>query len=158
MELIYQKMHKVAEDFFGTNDDPDQISITEESNRKLRSIDNDTIMYKVDRNGDPISWIIVIPTSREVMNKFLNKEITERELLEITVEEKSFEALYLCSAFTLPKYRKQGLAKELTLEAVKKFAPNVENELYSYPFSEEGKSALKSLEKELGREIKFRKD
>lgn len=158
MDEIYRKMEYIAESLFGTQNDPEQILINEEANRKLRGIHQDTILWREDGNGNPISWIVVVPTSIPIMEKFLKREISEQKLFDIATEEKKFDALYLCSAITIPEYRKRGLAMELMLEAIEKFAPKKEQPLFSWPYSPEGDSLIRKLEEKLGRKILLREE
>lgn len=157
MEEITKKMAKISEDFYGTEKDPDQIPITEETQEKLLSIHPETALYEIDKNNEPISWVIVIPTSLETMEEFLTNELTENELFEKAVIEKKFEALYLCSMFTMPQHQRKGLAKKLMLKAIQKLAPRPEQKLFSWAYSEEGRLALQSISKELKREILLKK-
>jgi hypothetical protein len=151
-----KKMRKMAEEFFGTQIDPDQIPINNESIQKLISIRKDTILSEVDENESPISWIVVIPTSIRTMDRFLKKDINERQLLDEAVREKKFEALYLCSAFTVLEHRKKGLAKKLILKAISKFANDKNIKLYAWPYSKEGKAGTEALSKFLNRNIFLR--
>lgn len=60
------KFLKISEEFFGSQTDPDQMPINEESRAKLNSIDPDCVMYKVDENEEPIGWMSLfrqVPTS-----------------------------------------------------------------------------------------------
>jgi len=105
-KIILQKMLAIAEEFFGTENDPNQMPITMESFYTLQTLHPDTILYKT-KNNDPISWVVILPTQKELMEKFLNKDINEKELLTMTKKQDTYDTLYLCSAFTMPKYRKQ---------------------------------------------------
>lgn len=153
-----KKILEIAEQFYGTFDDLEQIPINENSFNRLISIHEETIKLKTDNSNSPVSWIVVIPTSGETMNLFLDKKINERELFDRAVKEKSFEALYLCSAFTISEYRNKGYAKELLIESINKFAPDKSVELYVWIYSKEGANLINVLEESLGREIKKRKN
>lgn len=152
-EETFKKVLKISEDFFGTQSDPDQMPINQESADKLNSISSDTILYKFDDKGNPIAWSVVVPTTIEVMNKFLHKDISEKELLQRASKDKKFEALYLCAVFVLPEYRRKGLAKDLLIESVKKLSNQKELPLYSWIYSEEGKKLSGYLSSALGVEI-----
>ncbi len=151
-----QKILKTAEEFFGTADDPEQIPISNSSFQKLMSLDQETIKLKTGSEENPLSWTVVIPTSKEVMNLFLEKKITERMLFDEAVAEKKFEALYLCSAFTIPRHRQKGLATDLFLDSIKKFAPDKSIKLYAWIYSEEGRKLINKLQSQLGRKIRIR--
>jgi hypothetical protein len=117
----FNKVLKISEEFFGTESDPDQMPISQESADKLTSIHPDAVVYKFDGYGNPVGWAVVVPTSEQIMEKFLSQKISERQLLDEAAQEKKSEAIYLCAAFTLPDYRRRaGYAKELLLQAIQK--------------------------------------
>ncbi len=144
---------KVAESYYGTHQDLTQIPINKTSFKKLHSFNPNTILYKTDDAGHILGWIIVIPTSKELMNKFLEKRITEKELFDSTDFNQKTDALYLCSVFVLPEYRGRGVAKELSLEAIERFSQSEKLELFAWLYSKEGKLLAKNLEQELSRKI-----
>jgi GNAT superfamily N-acetyltransferase len=152
----FKKVLKLSEDFFGSTTDPDQMPINQESANKLYSIDKDTVVYKFDSDNNPVAWIVTVPTSINTMNKFIHKEITERELLDIAVEEKSFESLYLCGVFVLPEVRRKGFAKELVKESIEKLSKGNKLTLYSWAYSDEGKMLIENLENNSGLSIILR--
>lgn len=154
-----EQIREMSEKFFGTQSDPDQIPIGAESTKKLESIHKDACLFKLDEKGNPIGWVTVVPTSIETMDKFLDKKITEVQLLEEAMKEKKFEALYLCGIFVLPEYRRKGYAKGMMIEVIEKvIGNNKDAQFYAWPYSGEGKIALKSLSSLLGKPIFERKD
>ncbi|MEK7585183.1 MAG: GNAT family N-acetyltransferase [Patescibacteria group bacterium] len=153
-----EKIRRISEKFFGTQSDPDQMPVNQESADKLHAIHPDTIIYKFDGPRNPIAWSVVVPTSIGVMNGFLNKEISEKELLDMATEEKKFEALYLCAVFVLPEYRGKGYAKQLLTESIDKLSKGKVLPLYCWIYSKEGAGLINLLSQELGREIARRND
>lgn len=147
------KTLEITENFFETENDPNQIPINKDSEDKILSIHKDAIIVKNDENDEPIAWCVIIPTSIDTMNKFLNKEITEKELMNIACIEKKFEALYLCSVFVIPEYRNKGYAKNLMTEGINKLQGNNQTPLYYWAYSNEGKELVNSLSKSLNRQI-----
>jgi GNAT superfamily N-acetyltransferase len=117
-EKNLERMIKLAEEFFGAKKDPTQITVTPADINKLKGIHSATMTEKRDRNG-PIAWVIVIPTTHDLMEKFITKRITEQKLLEETPLQVTYEAVYLCSALVLPEYRGKGLARSLASKAIK---------------------------------------
>jgi GNAT superfamily N-acetyltransferase len=75
---------------------------------------------KLDDGNGPVAWVLVIPTSYEIMNRFLSHEITEKQLLDETESGSLIDVVYLCSALVLDEYRRQGIAKQLCIEAIEK--------------------------------------
>jgi hypothetical protein len=149
-----QKTLEIAEEFYGTSIDPEQIPINKESFDKLMSLHQEAIKLKADADGNPISWVVVVPTSKETMESFLEDKSTEKELFDRAVIEKKFESLYLCSAFTVPEYRNKRLATELLLDSIKEFASDNSVQLYAWVYSKEGEGLVNQLREQLGREVK----
>ena len=80
------------------------------------------------------------------MNRFINREINEKELFDLTPEDAAYDALYLCSALVLPEYRQQGITKTLAATAIEKIrARHPIKALFSWPFSREGVLASESI-------------
>lgn len=157
-EEVQEKTRKIAEEFYGTETHPDQIPITTESAAKLDSISDLWFNCELDDQGEPISWIVVIPTSIRIMNDFVSGTITERQLFDATTPATAQEALYLCSVFTLPDYRRQGLAEKLMVQTIKEFELTGKKELFVWIYSPEGKQMVETLQKKYDRFIHIRKD
>jgi hypothetical protein len=144
-----ERMIALADEFFQAKSDPDQIVVDEETMERLRKIHPSTMSEENDENG-PIAWVLVIPTTHQVMEKFVKKEISERNLLEVTVPHTNYDAVYLCSALVLPEHRRTGLAKRIAaraIGAIQKDHPI--KELFYWAFSEEGKRLAESVAGEL---------
>jgi len=132
------RMIQLAEEFFNTRDDPEQISVTEETMARLRMIHPATLTEETNERG-PIAWILVIPTTTAIMQRFVAGEISERELLEITPLTGPCQALYLCSALVLPEHRGKGVALSLVCRAIEAIRRDHPIEfLFYWGFSIEG--------------------
>jgi hypothetical protein len=132
------RMIRLAEDFFNTRVDPDQISVTEETMARLRKIHPATLTEEADDRG-PIAWMLVIPTTTKIMEEFVSGQINERELLENTPLTGPYQALYLCSALVLPEHRGKGLALSLICRAIETIRRDHPIEdLFFWGFSIEG--------------------
>lgn len=154
-ERILNKILGIAEQFFGTASDPDQIPITKESFYKLQKLHPKTVVCKME-NGEPVSWVVILPTSNALAEKFLKGEITERELLNKTEPQERYEALYLCAAFTVPEFRRKGYIIELGKEAIEAI-PHIENvRFFAWPVSKEGKLLAEKGGQILKRNIELR--
>ena len=141
----FERMIALAEEFFEMKDDPDQLDIDENIIAQLHTIHPSTMGEVSDENG-PIAWTIVIPTTNHIMQRFLEKTISEKELLELTLKESAFESLYLCSALVLPEHRGKGLAKDLVMESVR----TIQNDhpitsLFYWGFSSEGEHLARKI-------------
>lgn len=131
-------MIKLAEQFFDTKHDPAQISVTPPVIERLKKIHPSTLTERKDRNG-PFAWVLVIPTTRPLMERFVSKRITEQELLEETPLRGRYDALYLCSALVLPEYRGRGVARRLVSKAIKSIQKQHPiRYLFYWAFSREG--------------------
>ncbi len=153
-----ERMIKLAEEFFETKNDPEQISVTEETMEQLRGIDPATMSEFSSEKG-PVAWVLVIPTTRSLMEQFVTKEITERDLLALTPIGGTFEAVYLCSALVLPEARGKGLAKRLATEAVKSIASRHPIRfLFYWGFSREGENLASAIARTVGLPLSRRPD
>lgn len=140
-----QRMIKLAEEFFETKNDPDQISVSEEIMGRLHELHPSTMSEKKNENG-PIAWVLVIPTTHQLMEEFISKAINEKELLDRTPSGIGYDAIYLCSALVLPEERGKGLAKELIIDAVRSIQKKHPiKTLFYWSFSPEGKGLATSV-------------
>lgn len=149
-ESNLQRMIRLAEEFFETKNDPAQISINDQSIEKLKKIHRCTMTEERDEEG-PIAWILVIPTTHELMERFITKGINEQELLENTPVGGTYDALYLCSALVVPEYRGKGMAKRLVIGAVRSIQEQHPiRTLFYWAFSVEGEKLAASIAGEFG--------
>lgn len=143
----FQRLVQLADEVFSYKDDPQQLEVNPEVMERLHKIHPSTITNFEDENG-PVIWLLVIPTTLEVMNKFLNKEISEKELFEQTPLNVEYEALYLCSALTLEEYRRKGITRKLVLDAIKAIKrEHPLKYLFVWPFSKEGDALAENISK-----------
>ncbi len=130
---------------FGT---PDKylVEANLENDLKIQNLEINNIVCFKD-NEKPIAWSIVLPTSRGSKTKFLNREITENQLFEDSINNQSFESLYIFAAIVLPNYRKRGFAKELARYQINYFKSTYKiTDYFAWIFSPEGEKLIKSLE------------
>jgi GNAT superfamily N-acetyltransferase len=143
-----ERMIRLAEESFAAKDDPEQISVDEKTRLLLKRIHPATLVERTTEEG-PIAWVLVIPTSTDVMYRFLDATINERQVLEQTLPGMRYEALYLCSALVLPEYRTHGIAKEAALESLKAIRrKHPIQALYYWAFSREGELLAESVARE----------
>lgn len=139
----------LANEVFGMKQDPTQISVNTKVIARLRKIHPSTMTEKSTKNG-PIAWILVFPTTQDLMEKFITKKINEQELLKRTSLRAEYDAVYLCSALVLPENRRKGLAKRLMCNAIKSIQKQHPIKfLFYWGFSAEGKKLAISVAKEL---------
>jgi hypothetical protein len=146
----YQRLIKLAEEVFAVKSDPDQLDVSQEVIERLKKIHPATVSEFSDENG-PVAWLLVIPTTSDLMNRFLSKEITEKELYNLTPLNTPYEALYLCSALVLEEYRRKGITKRIALKAIEDIRKDHPLKcLFVWTFSKEGDLASEALAKLTG--------
>ncbi len=145
-----ERMIRLAEEFFETKNDPTQISVTAEVMERLRRLHPATLTEQDDGEG-PVAWILAIPTTNSLMNRFIAKQINEQELLDETPLHGTYEAVYLCSALVLPEHRGKGLAKKLTCQAIESIRmEHPIKYLFYWAFSIEGTKLAESISRKTG--------
>lgn len=138
-------MIQLADEVFATKNDPDQLDVNEEVLAHLQEIHPATVSEQDDGNG-PVAWVILIPTTTELMTRFVRDEISEKELYDLTPLNATYQAVYLCSAMVLEEYRRQGIAKRLVLESLETIRKDHPiNALFVWTFSKEGLLASEAL-------------
>ncbi len=141
----FERMIALVEASFDTKNDPNQLDVNEEAIKRLFQIHPYALIEKDDGEA-PYIWIILIPTTNELMQLFLENEITEAELFEKTPIGAQYESIYLCSAMTLEEYRNKGITKQLCLEAIENIRRNNPiSSLFVWSFSKEGESLAEKI-------------
>jgi ribosomal protein S18 acetylase RimI-like enzyme len=148
MSEHFRRMIELASSVFDTRNDPEQLDVNESVMERLYKLHPATLSEEVIGDG-PVCWILLIPTTEELMQDFIAARITEQELLDRTPLGAKYEAIYLCSALVLPEFRKKGIAKRLTQEAIKAIrADHPIRNLFSWNFSPEGARLAAKIAKE----------
>jgi hypothetical protein len=146
----YEKMLRLADEFFSVKNDPSQLNVTPEVMEKLKAIHPATLSDYGTPDG-PVVWILLIPTTGGVMRRFINGEIDEPALLDLTPVPGTYDALYLCSALVLPEYRNRGLALKVSTDAVGAIRRDHPiGTLFYWGFSGEGKALAEALARKTG--------
>jgi ribosomal protein S18 acetylase RimI-like enzyme len=140
-----ERMLQLVGEFFDVKNDPEQLNVTEDVREKLSRIHPST-MSEYNEGDGPIVWILVIPTKEITMKRFLKGEISEAKLLDETQPGEKYDAIYLCSASVLPEYRRKGLAKKVTVDAINEIRKDhLIISLFYWPFSPEGEALAQSI-------------
>jgi predicted GNAT family acetyltransferase len=146
----YERMILLADEVFSSRTDPHQLNVNENVMEHLQLIHSDTISEYDDGNG-PVCWILCIPTTLDLMNKFINKEISERELYELTPLNTKYEAIYLCSALLLEEFRGKGIAQRLGVKALENIKiDHPIKALFFWSFSKEGEKLAEKVSSLIG--------
>jgi hypothetical protein len=134
----FEQMIQLAEEVFSVKNDPDQLDVNQQVLERLQRIHPATVSEYDDGNG-PVAWVLLIPTTLELMKQFLEDKISERQLFELTPLDSAYEALYLCSAIVLQDFRRKRIAKRLVLNSIEKIRKDHPlKALFVWPFSKEG--------------------
>ncbi len=154
----YDRMIRLAEEVFAVKSDPSQLDVNLDIIERLKRMHSATISEHVDENG-PVAWVLLIPTTLELMNLFLEKKISEKELYNLTPLNIKYEALYLCSALVLEEYRRKGITKRLVLAAIENIRKDHPlKSLFVWTFSKEGELASESIARLSGLPLQKRLD
>ena len=141
----FERLIQLSDEVFSSRTDHDQLNVNENVMEHLQLIHPDTISEYDDGNG-PVCWILLIPTTLELMNQFINKEISESELYEQTPLNVKYEAIYLCSALLLEEFRGKGIAQNLALNAIENIKKDhTIKALFFWSFSKEGEKLAEEV-------------
>jgi ribosomal protein S18 acetylase RimI-like enzyme len=148
-ESNLERLIQLATDVFAAKSDPEQLDVDEKIIERLKSLHPSTVSEYGDSKG-PAAWVLVIPTTDDVMNQFIAKKITEKQLLDLTPLKTKYNALYLCSALTLPEYRGKGITKKLTLDAIESIRQtHPVKTLFVWPFTKQGEDLADAIARTL---------
>ena len=149
----YERLIELADNVFAVKSDPSQLDVNEEVLERLHQIHPATISEYNEGNG-PCAWVLLIPTTLELMGRFVEGAITEKELYLLTPLGGPYEAIYLCSALVLDEYRRKGITKNLALAAIgdiRKKHPL--KAAFVWAFSPEGDLAAKTIARLAGLQL-----
>jgi len=153
----YERLIELADEVFAVRQDPEQLDVNEEVIEKLKSIHPATLSDK-DFGDGPVLWILLIPTTTDLMNKFIHQEINEKELYELTQPNQRYDAVYLCSALVLEEYRHKGYAQAVTIQAIEEIRKQHPIKAHYYwPFTEGGLHTAQAIAKKLNLPLYARK-
>jgi hypothetical protein len=131
-------MIRLAEEFFETKNDPEQLDVNQEVMEQLERIHPATLSEDVEGDG-PVVWILLIPATSQSMESFLSGNISETQLLHESNTGGIYDTIYLCSALVLPEFRQQGRAHRIACEAIAAIRQDHPiRTLFTWPFSQEG--------------------
>jgi len=141
----FERLIKLADEVFAVKDDPSQLDVNQDVLERLHQMHTSTISEYNEGNG-PVAWVLIFPTTLDLMNQFLENRISEKELFDLTPMGTCYEAVYLCSALVLEEYRRKGIAKRLTLQAIENMRKDHPlKALFVWAFSPEGDFAAETI-------------
>lgn len=141
----FERMIQLSDQVFSSRTDSDQLNVNEDVMEHLQLIHPSTIS-EYDNGKGPVCWVLCIPTTLDLMNRFMDQKISERELYELTPLHTKYEAIYLCSALLLEEFRGKGIATGLAVEAVETIRADHDiKALFMWAFSKEGEKLAQKL-------------
>lgn len=144
-ESNYERMMRLVDEVFAVKNDPSQLDVDQEVLERLKKLHAASVS-EYDAGSGPVAWLLVIPTTHDLMLRFLEKEISEKELFDLTPEDAEYEALYLCSAIVLEEYRQRGIIKLLAVAAIDDIRTDHPlKSLFTWPFTREGDLASEAI-------------
>lgn len=146
----YERMIQLAEDSFHASEDPSVVGVTDVLIGRLRRMHPSTVSEECDEAG-PIAWTLQLPTTHELIVRFIAKTLTERQLFEATPDDVTYDVVYMSSALVLPEYQRRGIARRLIIDAVGSIGKDHPiRELAFWPFSDEGRLLAESVARACG--------
>ena len=141
----FERMIQLSDQVFSSRTDSDQLNVNEDVMEHLQLIHPSTIS-EYDNGKGPVCWVLCIPTTLDLMNRFMDQKISERALYELTPLHTKYEAIYLCSALLLEEFRGKGIATGLAVEAVETIRADHDiKALFMWAFSKEGEKLAQKL-------------
>ncbi|MEN9523318.1 MAG: hypothetical protein RL065_1695 [Bacteroidota bacterium] len=145
----YERMIQLVDDIFAAHHDSNQLDVDESVIAQLKKLHPNTVSELIEGDG-PILWAIIIPTTESLMTEFINKKISESELLNLTPIGIAYDALYLCSVMILPEYRNKGLALNTTTQAIQLICKQHPiKQLFVWAFTHEGSNLATKIAHQL---------
>jgi GNAT superfamily N-acetyltransferase len=152
----HARMLRLAEEVFAAHDDPTQLQVDPEVLEHLADLHPAAVSEVADEHG-PIAWVLLIPTTTDLMDDFLTGQLTEQDLYRRTPTGAAYEAVYLCSAMVLEEHRRKGIAKRMTLDALAwLLKEHPIRALFCWPFTEEGSAFAQALAADLDLPLRMR--
>ena len=152
----FERMIQLAEEVFDSKSDPEQLEVNEEVLAHLCKIHPASVQEFDDGNG-PVVWVLIFPTTNNLMDRFLKDEISEKQLFELTPLNIQYDAIYLCSAMVLEEYRRKGIAQKLTIDAIEEIKKSHPiTSLFVWPFTKEGSLLAEKISTSVGLQLKIK--
>jgi hypothetical protein len=157
----YEETSKLAEQYFGVSNDPEQMKPSDESRdwvlKNAKDYSN-VIKYK----GNTIGFIFMLPSNKSIMKQFLERNITEARFFDKIKKIKWIgcpEAIYLCAGFIKPKFRRKGLVFTATIKSLNKITENLKHKptLFYWAYTKEGEKFAEKVASVTGLKLLKRK-
>ncbi len=156
MKSNFERMIQLADDVFASKNDSEQLDVDESILEGLGKIHPACVSEYDDGNG-PVAWVLMFPTTKKLMELFLAKNISEKQLYESTPLGEAYDVIYLCSAMVLEEHRSKGIATRLALNSIEQIRKDhMIESLFVWAFTIEGRRLSSELANFLSLPIIFR--
>ena len=150
MQKNMERMLALVGEVFDVRNDPDQLQVAPDVLERLETL-HARCVTQIENEDGPYCWLLGIPTTANVMRRFLAGTISEQRLFDLTHPGDVFEAIYLCSATVLPEFRNKGIAKKAALEMIAEMRRDHPiSTLYYWKFTDDGQHLAETLSRATG--------
>ena len=141
----FERLVKLADEVFAVKSDPSQLDVNPEVLDRLHQLHPATVSAE-DYGDGPVAWVLLFPTTIDLMNRFLTGEVSEKELFHLTPRNAQYDTIYFCSALVLEEYRRKGITQKLTLSAIESIRKDHSlKAAFVWAFSPEGDLAVENI-------------
>jgi GNAT superfamily N-acetyltransferase len=141
----FERLIQLADSVFSVRTDPDQLDVNQEVLEHLEQL-HPYCVSEWNEDAGPVCWVLLFPTTTELMHLFLENEINEKQLYERTPLSAKYDCIYLCSALVLEEFRRKGIASQLSLKAIEEIRKDYAiNSLFAWTYTAEGEIVAKSI-------------
>ena len=156
MKSNFERMIQLADDVFASKNDSEQLDVDESVLEGLGRIHPACVSEYDDGNG-PVAWVLIFPTTKKLMELFLAKKISEKQLFESTPLGEAYDVIYLCSAMVLEEHRSEGIATRLALNSIEQIRKDhLIESFFVWAFTNQGRRLASELANSLSLPIHFR--
>ena len=144
----FERLVQLADNVFSVRTDPDQLDVNQDVLEQLEKLHPCCVSEWNEEDG-PVCWVLLFPTTSELMHLFLENEISEKQLFEQTLlAANKYNCIYLCSALVLEEFRRKGITSQLSIKAIEKIKQDYTIlYLFAWTYTQEGKIAAESIAK-----------
>jgi len=129
-----------ADKIFDMSNDPNQMDLEDASFEITKLFPYAWTVIKDDNRI--VGYTYILPTTNNLMKKFVSEEITEKQMSQIINTEIRYnncDAIYLAGAFFIEEYQNKGLAIRSTIDTIRHMDKERGlkiKDLYIWPFTE----------------------
>ncbi|MFT3741090.1 MAG: hypothetical protein QM752_00130 [Gammaproteobacteria bacterium] len=153
----------LLENFFQTEDDPEQMPLTGDTQvtwQWIKKVFPECVILIKDQEKI-VGSTSIFPSTKAAMEDFIAKKESESSLFSRIHREdvtpKTMQAIYLCTAFIREEYRNCGLATQALLKSINSILPNNrEISLFYWAYSDAGKILAEKISSHLKLPLLFR--